>query len=147
MAQSVAWKRAAEAHGHASTGGTWAAEAPDRYLDALRKAGKPVPLAWSRFGRFTVRLMDGREAEVPGRTSPPFGIFRGNATGSLGVGAGRHFLVCLPGARIVATMATERYRNELAGELSRVWGVGATRKPLKIPCRSSNRSEGRSARI
>ena len=52
LAQSIAWNRVAQAHGHASTG-TWIAEAVDRYLDALKKAGKPVPLAWSRFNRFT----------------------------------------------------------------------------------------------
>jgi hypothetical protein len=120
MAQSVAWKRAAEAHGHVSVG-SWLAEAVDRYLDALKKAGKPVPLAWNRFGRFRVRLMDGREVEVPGRTSPPFAIFRGNAVGPLGRGAARHSLVFLPEARIVATLATERWCKELASDLSRVW--------------------------
>ena len=33
LAQSIAWNRVAQAHGHVSTG-TWIAEAVDRYLDA-----------------------------------------------------------------------------------------------------------------
>jgi hypothetical protein len=132
MAQSIAWKRAAEAYGHVSTG-TWIAEAVDRYLDALKRAGKPVPLAWNRFGRFRVRLMDGREIEVPGRASPPFGIFRGNAMGPLGEGAGRHSLVFLPGARIVATLATERHCKELASELSRAWVRWGGQEPAEDP--------------
>jgi hypothetical protein len=132
VTQGIAWKRAAQAHGHASTG-TWIAEAVDRYLDALRKAGKPLPLAWNRFGRFTVRLMDGREVEVPGRTSPPFGVFRGNAMGPLGEGAGRHSLVFLPGARIVATLATERRCKELASDLSRVWMRWGAQEPTEDP--------------
>jgi hypothetical protein len=131
-AQAAAWNRAAEAHGHASTG-TWIAEAMDRYLDALKRAGKPIPLAWNRFGRFTVRLMDGREVEVPGRTSPPFGIFRGNAMGPLGLGAGRHSLVFLPGARIVATLATERHCKVLASELSRTWVRWGGQEPTEDP--------------
>jgi hypothetical protein len=132
MAQSVAWKRAAEAHGHASPG-TWIAEAVDRYLDALKKAGKPIPLAWNRFGRFKVRLMDGREVEVPGRCSPPFGIFRGNAKGPLGLGAGRHTLVFLPDSRIVATMASERHCKELASDLSRIWVRWGGSEPSEDP--------------
>jgi hypothetical protein len=131
--QSVRWKQAAEAHGHASVG-SWIAEAVDRYLDALKKAGKPIPLAWNRFGRFKACLMDGREVEVPGRTSPPFGIFRGNAVGPLGRGAARHSLVFLPEARIVATLATERRCKELAADLSRVWvRWGGQGTPIEDP--------------
>jgi hypothetical protein len=130
--QSVAWNRAAQAEGHASVG-TWAAEALDRYLDALRKAGKPVPLYWNRFGLFKVRLMDGREVEVPGRTSPPFGIFRGNAMGPLKSGAGHHSLVFLPEARIVATLGYERHCKALASELSRVWVRWGGQVPSEDP--------------
>ncbi|HEY0513580.1 MAG TPA: hypothetical protein VGH73_16845 [Thermoanaerobaculia bacterium] len=132
--QSARWKQAAEARGHASTG-TWIAEAVDRYLDALKRAGRPIPLAWNRFGRFTVRLMDGRGIEVPGRTSPPFGIYRGNAMGPLGMGAGRHSLVFLPGARIVATLASERHCKELASELSRVWVRWGGSEPVEDPAK------------
>ena len=132
MAQSVAWKRASEAHGHASVG-TWIAEAVDRYLDALKRAGKPIPLAWNRFGRFKVRFMDGREVEVPGRTSPPFGIYRGNAMGTLGEGAKRHSLGFIPGARIVATLHSERACKELASDLSRVWTRWGGSEPTEDP--------------
>lgn len=71
MAQSVRWKRAAEAEGHASVG-TWLAEALDRYLDALKRAGKPLALAWGR-GRFRVRLEDGTEPEMRGWIARPPG--------------------------------------------------------------------------
>jgi hypothetical protein len=132
MAQSVRWKQAAEAHGHASVG-SWLAEAVDRYLDALKKAGKPIPLAWNRFGRFKVRLMDGREVEVPGRTSPPFGIFRGNAVGPVQRGAGPHTLVFLPESRIIATLRHERRCKELASDLSRVWVRWGGNTPVEDP--------------
>ena len=132
MAQSVRWKQAAEAHGHASTG-TWIAEAVDRYLDALKKAGKPVPLAWSRFGRFTVRLMSGREIEVTGCTSPPFGIYRGSAMGIGQRGAGPRTLVFLPDSRIVATLATQRRCKELASDLCRVWVRWGGQEPSEDP--------------
>jgi hypothetical protein len=36
--QSLRWNRAAEAEGHRSVG-TWLAEAADRHLDALQRAG------------------------------------------------------------------------------------------------------------
>lgn len=79
VAQSARWKRAAEAEGHAAVG-TWLAEAADRHLDALQRAGKPLPLAWGK-GRFRVRLEDGSEPEVRGWIARPFGIFRGTAAG------------------------------------------------------------------
>jgi hypothetical protein len=46
MAQSAAWKRTAEAEGHASVG-AWAADALDAYLKVRAQAGKPLPLFWS----------------------------------------------------------------------------------------------------
>ena len=132
MAQSVAWKRAAEAYGHASVG-SWLAEAVDRHLDALKRAGKPVPLAWNRFGQFRVCLMDGREIEVPGRTSPPFGIYRGNAMGLGCMGCKRHSLVFIPGSRIVATLHSERQCKALASELSRTWVRWGGSEPSEDP--------------
>lgn len=73
--QSLRWKRAADAEGHASVG-MWLAEAADRFLDALQRAGKPLPLAWGR-GRFRVRLEDGSEVTLPGWMARPVGIYRG----------------------------------------------------------------------
>lgn len=131
-AQAAAWNRAAQAHGHASTG-SWIAEAVDRYLDALKKAGRPLPLAWRRFGRFKVRLMDSREIEVPGCTSPPFAIYRGSSTGPGQRGAGPRTLVFLPEARIIATMRTERAAKALASELSRVWVRWGGKVPAEDP--------------
>ena len=55
MAQSVAWKRASDAEGHASVG-TWLAEAVDRHLEAVARSGRPLPLAW-RHGRFRVSVV------------------------------------------------------------------------------------------
>jgi hypothetical protein len=132
MAQSIAWKRAAEAHGHASVG-TWIAESLDRYLDALKRAGKPLPLAWRRAGHFKVRLMDGREVEVPGRVAFPFGIFRGSVTGEGLKGCKRHSLVYLPQGRILATMTTEGHCKALASELSRVWVRWSGNEPSEDP--------------
>jgi hypothetical protein len=131
-AQAAAWNRAAQAHGHASTG-SWIAEAVDRYLDALKKAGRPLPLAWRRFGRFKVCLMGGREIEVPGCTSPPFAIYRGSATGPGQRGAGPRTLVFLPEARIIATLRTERAAKALASELSRVWVRWGGQVPSEDP--------------
>ena len=131
-AQAAAWNRAAQAHGHASTG-SWIAEAVDRYLDALKRDGRPLPLAWNRFGRFKVRLMDGREIEVPGCTSPPFAIYRGGAMGPGQRGTGPRSLVFLPEARIVATLRSERACKALASELSRVWVRWGGQVPAEDP--------------
>ena len=130
--QSLRWKRAADAEGHRSVG-TWVAEALDHYLDALQRAGRPVPLVWRRFGHFKIRLMDGREIEAPGRTSPPFGIYRGNAMGLEPEGCGNHSLVFLPDARILATMRTEGHCKALASELARVWVSWGGREPAEDP--------------
>jgi len=130
--QSLRWKRAADAEGHRSAG-TWLAEAADRHLDAVARAGRPLPLVWNRFGHFKVCLMDGQEIEAPGRTSPPFGIYRGNAMGLGPEGCGRHSLVFLPDARILATMGTERHCKALASELARVWVRWGGREPGEDP--------------
>jgi hypothetical protein len=132
--QSLRWNRAAEAEGHRSVG-TWLADAADRHLDAVARAGKPLPLAWNRFGRFRVRLEDGREVEVSGRTSPPFGIYRGGPTGPGTVGGRRHSLVFLPAARVLATMRTEHHCKGLAGELSRLWARWGGSEPVEDAAR------------
>lgn len=68
--QAIRWNRAAAAEGHRFAG-TWLACAADAYLKVRAKAGLPLPLAWQRFGRFRVILMDGAEVEVRGVVSPP----------------------------------------------------------------------------
>lgn len=130
--QSLRWKRAAEGAGHRAVG-TWLAEAADRHLDAVARAGRPLPLAWMRFGLFTVRLMDGRELQVTGRISPPFGVYRGNAAGLVGEGGGPHSLVFIPDARILATMRTEAHCKALASELSRLWVRWGGKEPAEDP--------------
>lgn len=130
MAQSVVWKRAAEAEGHASVG-TWAAEALDRYLDTLRKAGKPLVLAW-RFGRFRVAL-DGGEREVSGFLSPPFGAYRGSEEGPGPRGCWRYSLVYIPQRRHIATFRTYAQCKALASELARVWVRWGGSEPAEDP--------------
>jgi hypothetical protein len=119
MAQSVTWKRAAEAEGHASVG-TWLAEAADRHLEAVKRSGRPLALAWRR-GRFRAAL-EGGEAEVSGQVSPPFGVFHGTPAGTIPHGADKfQSLVYLPAGRIVATFRTAAHCKALASELARLW--------------------------
>lgn len=131
MAQSARWKQAAEAHGHTSTG-TWLAEAADRHLEALKRAGKPLPLAWSK-GRFRVTLEDGTEPEVRGWMARPFGIFRGTAAGPGHHGCHLYTLAYLPTLRIVATFRTARHCKALASELARVWVRWGGQEPAEDP--------------
>ncbi|MBW8877634.1 MAG: hypothetical protein JF614_21925, partial [Acidobacteria bacterium] len=58
--QSIRWKRAADGEGHRAVG-TWLAEAADRYLEAVARAGKLVPMGWRRCAVFSVRLPDREE--------------------------------------------------------------------------------------
>jgi hypothetical protein len=113
-AQSIRWKRAADAEGFASAG-AWLADAADAYLKARARAGRPLPLAWRR-GRFSVVLMDGCEISTPGMVSPPFAIFQGSSHGP-----DRNkvrTLVYLPGRRVVATLRSSRQCRALAAELA-----------------------------
>jgi hypothetical protein len=120
MAQSVAWKRAAEAEGHASVG-TWAAEALDVYLKARARSGRPLPLFWSR-GRFRVHLENGTEPELTGWIARPFGIFHGSEAGPIPQGSThRYTLTYLPSGRPVATFRYARECRALAAELAGVW--------------------------
>lgn len=115
--QSIRWKRAAEAEGHRSAG-TWLAAAADAYLRVRAKAGHPLPLAWQHGFRFRVCLMDGREIEVRGVTSPPFGVFQGTSHGP-----DRNklrTLVHLPTCRVIATLKSSRQCRALAAELAPV---------------------------
>ena len=116
--QSLRWKRAAEAEGHASAG-TWLAEAADRHLDAMQRAGRPVPLAWRRAATFTVRMPQG-ETRVHGWASHPFGLYRGTDAGR---DHQHNFftLVFLPAGRIIATLRSAAQCRTLAAELARLW--------------------------
>ncbi len=129
-AQAAAWNRAAQAHGHTSTG-SWIAEAVDRYLDALKRAGKPLALAWRR-GRFRV-VLEGREAEVRGHVSPPFGAFRGTEAGPGPRGCWRYTLVYMPQARVLATLRTFAHCKALASELARLWVRWGGDEPAEDP--------------
>lgn len=116
--QAARWKRAAEADGHRSAG-TWLAEAADCYLKARARAGRPVPLAWLRFGRFDVRL-GGELVRVQGRVSPPFGFFCGTEEEGPASYSGRNrfVLVYIPEARVICTLRTAQQCRALASELA-----------------------------
>jgi hypothetical protein len=114
--QSARWKQAAEAEGHRSAG-TWLAAAADAYLRVRARAGQPLPLAW-HLGAFTARMMDGREVQVRGMVSPPFGTYRGNSHGP--DGNKRRTLVHLPSGRVIATLRSSRQCRALAAELAPV---------------------------
>jgi hypothetical protein len=129
--QSLRWNRAAEAEGHRSVG-TWLAEAADRHLDALQRAGKPLPLAWGR-GRFRVRLEDSRELEVPGWMARPFGIYRGTDAGPGYHGCHLYTLAYLPTFKLLATFRTAAHCKTLASELARLWVRWGGREPAEDP--------------
>ena len=112
--QALRWNRAAEGEGFRSTG-TWLAAAADAYLRVRARAGHPLPLAWHQ-GAFSVRLMDGRELQVRGMVSPPFGTFRGTSQG-LDLNKLRT-LVHLPSGRIIATLKSSRQCRALAAEIA-----------------------------
>jgi hypothetical protein len=112
--QSRRWKMAAEAHGYRSVG-SWLAVAADLYLKVRARAGNPVPLAWHK-GSFRVLLADGREVEVWGKLSPPFGTFRGTADGPDLIKA--RTLVHLESRKVIATLRSARQCKALASELA-----------------------------
>ncbi len=112
--QSVRWNRAAQAEGFRSTG-TWLAMAADAYLRVRAKAGQPLPLAW-HYGTFKVLLMDGKELQVRGMVSPPFGTFRGTAHGP-DLNKYRT-LVHIPSRRVIATLKGTRQCRVLASEIA-----------------------------
>jgi hypothetical protein len=118
MPQSVRWKQAAAADGHASAG-TWLAYAADAYLKARARAGLPVPLAWSR-GVLSVAL-EGREVTLRGFVSFPFAAYRGTAERPVNMGCGRFTLLHLPTRRIIATLRYFRQCQALASELAPIF--------------------------
>ena len=129
--QSLRWNRAAEAEGHRSAG-TWLAEAADRHLDALQRAGKPLPLAWGR-GRFRVRLEDGAEPELRGMMARPFGIYRGTDAGPGYHGCHLYTLAYLPTLRLLATFRTAAHCKSLASDLARLWVHWGGQEPAEDP--------------
>ena len=130
--QSFRWKRAADSEGAASVGG-WIAEALDRYLDDLQRAGKPLPLAWGR-GRFKARMEDGTEPELRGWVARPFGLFHGTPEGPISHGSTHYYtLVYLPTSRLLATFRTAKHCKVLASELARLWVHWGGREPAEDP--------------
>ena len=130
--QSRRWKMAAEAEGHRSAG-SWLACAADAYLRVRARAGLPIPLAWHRGRRFTVRLGDGELVTVYGQTSPPFGSFAGTEDGpAYYCGRHRHVLVLLSDSRIIAVLRSFAQCRALASELAPVLLRGELPDPAPI---------------
>ena len=117
--QSIRWKRAADGEGHRAVG-TWLAEAADRYLEAVARAGKLVPMGWRRSAVFSVRLASQEMTPVKGFVSHPFAYYRGTDAG-----ADRYSdfftLVYFPSGRIIATLRSAAQCRSLASELARLW--------------------------
>jgi hypothetical protein len=118
MEQSIRWKQVAQAAGRQV--GTWIAEAADAYIAGTAPKPTTPPeyfttlRTWHR-GQFLVLLAAGREVEVEGMTSHPFGYFKGSATGPSAV-AGR-VLVHLPTRRMIGSARTTRQIRDMAAEL------------------------------
>ena len=128
MEQSVRWKRVAEGEGFRSVG-AWAARALDAYLAHRARAGRPLPLAWS-MGRFRVILSDGREVEVRGMVSPPFGHFIGTAHGP--DRNKNRALVLLRTGQVIATLKSAAQARALASELASALLKGELPEPGAI---------------
>ena len=117
MEQSIRWKQTAEAAGH-PTVSTWLAEAADNYMHARARSGPPIALAWRRSARFRVVLLDGEEVEVRGMLSPPFGIFKGDISGTGANAYPPYVLVYLPERRILGSFRYAETCKALASELA-----------------------------
>ena len=129
--QSARWKQAAEGEGFPSVGG-WLAVAADRHLQAVARAGRPIPLAW-RLGSFTVHLDGGELARVKGHVSPPFGSFAGTDEGPASYyGGRRHVLVYLASSRPIATLKSFRECKTLASEIAPALIRGELPEPASI---------------
>ena len=129
MAQSIAWKRAADAEGYASVG-SWAAPALDAYLKARARAGRPIPLSW-QLGRFPVFLDSGETVSLRGWVSPPFFIFRGTVSGPT-INTRHHTLIHQPDGRLIATLRTHGQARTLASELAPLLLRGELPDPAPI---------------
>jgi hypothetical protein len=131
--QSARWKQASEGEGYPSVGG-WLAAAADRHLQALARAGRPIPLAW-HVGTFTVRLAGGELVPVKGYISPPFGCFSGTERDGPAryYGMRRHVLVYIASSRPIATLRSFRDCKLLASDLARAWVRGDGSEPSTDP--------------
>ena len=116
--QSLRWKRSAELAGHRSVG-TWAAEALDKHLDAVARAGRPIPLGWRRRAVFAVQLASG-ETRIAGSVSVPFAYYRGTDAGADRY-SDFYTLVLTPPGRIIATLRSAAQARALASDLAREW--------------------------
>ncbi len=129
--QSARWKRAADSEGHRSVG-TWIAEALDRHLDALQRAGRPIPLGWRRSATFAARFVTGETVTVRGSISLPFGYYRG--TDALADRYNDFYtLVYIPSGRIIATLRSAAQCKTLAADLARLWVRGDGSEPAEDP--------------
>ena len=131
--QSLRWKRAADGEGHRAVG-TWLAEAADRYLEAVARAGKLVPMGWRRSAYFSVQLT-GRLEEmttVRGWVSHPFAFYRGTAAGA-NRNSNLFSLVYFPSGRIIATLRSAAQCRSLASELARLWVRWGGSEPIEDP--------------
>ncbi len=125
-AQAERWETAAVAHGR-MTVGSWLAQAADAYLEEMGKAGKRLPMVWTK-GVFQARIYDRlvwpwqyRDVEVQGKISGRFGIYQGDDRGQETRNNHVHSLVHLPTRRIVATLSHHRSCRAFAGELVYLW--------------------------
>ena len=138
--QSVRWKRAADGEGHRAVG-TWLAEAADRYLEAVARAGKLVPMGWRRCAVFSVRLPDREEmATVRGWASHPFAFYRGTAAGP-DRRSSFYTLVYFPSGRIIATLRSAAQTRSLASELARLWVRWGGSEPIDDPRPAIDRAQ------
>ncbi|MBW8878331.1 MAG: hypothetical protein JF614_25485 [Acidobacteria bacterium] len=128
--QSIRWKQAADGVGHMEVG-TWLAEAADRYLEAVARAGKLVPMGWRR-AVFSVRLASGEMAPVSGSVSHPFAYYRGTDAGADRY-SGFFTLVYYPSGRIIATLRSAAQCRSLASELARLWVRWGGSEPIEDP--------------
>ncbi len=123
-----------------------AAEAADRHLDAVRRSGNPLSLAW-RKARFYVRILDGSEVEVSGKLSPPFAVYWGTEEGPERGRRELYTLVYVPHGRSLGTFRTPAH---CAGPWLLSWRdsgcVGEGLSPPKIPRRSFSGSSGKTCK-
>jgi hypothetical protein len=130
--QSLQWRRAADGEGHRAVG-TWLAEAADRYLEAVARAGKLVPMGWRRKGVFSVRLPSHKEmVSVEGAVSHPFAYYRGTDAGADRY-SDFYTLVYFPSGRIIATLRSAAQCRSLASELARLWVRWGGSEPIEDP--------------
>jgi hypothetical protein len=109
------------------------ASGADRHLDALKRAGRPLPLAWGK-GRFRVTLEDGTEPEVRGWIVRPFGLFHDTPEGPLGPRNDALLHLGLsPHGRLLETFRSAAHCQALASELARLWVRWGGQEPAEDP--------------